>query len=381
MYSLNQLHLSLGAAVLTLVFAPLLFTQVANASTSEAGFEVGLSDPSVLKVHEGTIEVTEDGTIIENLELRGTLRIEAADVVVRNVWVYTTASWTVYVASGSATFENVEIGHPDVIGERGIGGSNIVASGLDIHSVEDGIKLGSNSQYSNVWVHDLDTLGDQPHFDAVQADGGAMGSSITHSVLSSVGPKGIGNAAVFLKSDQGPIADITISNSYLEGGNYMNSVRDGGNGLPTGVTFDSNRIGETFRYGVTRFDADVEWSSNVWDTSGEPVNTGDKVPPPATTTTTTIATTTTAVVVPGSTSTTATATTEAPVDDTTSSSPSTTSAALDQTDPDGASDEGRSMNVVLGVASVGLLALLIAVVASRRASKDNDSDPPAEPGS
>ncbi len=342
-----------------------------QAVAAEVDFPVGLSDPSILKVHEGTIEVTEDGTVIENLELRGTLRIEAEDVVVRNVWVYTTAQWTVYVASGSATLERMEIGHPDIIGERGIGGSNLRASGLDIHSVEDGIKLGSNAHYTNVYVHDLDSAGDKPHFDAVQADGGAMGASVTDSVLSSIGPRGIGNAAVFLKTDLGPIADITIANSYLEGGNYMNSVRDGGNGDPTGVVFRDNRVGETFRYGVTRFNGEVVWAGNVWDTSGVPVEPGDKEPPPATTTTTSTTTTTTSTTTTTTTmppSTTTTMASEASGSDTTMP-PTTTAADTELAAPEDASVAADGNTGIVAVAAVvaliALAALAIAFVRAR----------------
>jgi hypothetical protein len=255
---------------------------------------VGLSDPGALTVHEGSMTITEDGAVVENLEIRGTLRIEANNVVVRNVWVYTTASWTVYVASGSATFDNVEIGNTKVVGERGIGGGNIVARNLDIHSVEDGIKLGSNAVYDGVRVHDLDSLSASPHADAVQADGGAKNSTIKNSSLSSTGPRGLGNAAVFLKSDLGSISNITISNTYLNGGNYMNAVRDGGNGVPTNVRFLNNRIGNDYRYGITRFDGPVEWAANVWADTGDVIDPeGNIIGDPTTTTTTTTATTTT----------------------------------------------------------------------------------------
>lgn len=172
--------LLLGAIVITFVVVP---------TAALATDVVGLSDPGALVVHEGTIEVRENDTVIRDLEIRGTLRIEAENVRVCNVWVYTSAPWTIYVASGSAEFQNVEIGNPDVVGERGIGGSNLRATNIDIHSVEDGIKLGSNATYSHIWIHDLDSASDEPHIDAVQADGGAQNSSISHSVLSSVGPR------------------------------------------------------------------------------------------------------------------------------------------------------------------------------------------------
>ena len=249
-------------------------------------FAAGLSDPTILTVQEGTLNVAEDGAVIENLEIRGALRITGKNVTVRNVWVYTSGPWTVLVNNGgSATFDNVEIGNASVLGERGIGGSNITARNVDIHHVEDGIKLGSNTSYSGVRVRDLYSPNSGPHSDAVQIDGGTSNATISNSSLSSLG-QSLGNAAIFIKSDLGSISNVTIKNSYLNGGNYMNAVRDGGNGIPTGIRFINNRIGDNYRYGITRFQGDVEWTGNVWASTGEPAERGGESSGGATTTTT-----------------------------------------------------------------------------------------------
>ena len=62
MYPRNQLHRWFGVAALVVA----LVTLVPPSAASAVDFQAGLSDPSALKVHEGTIEVTEDGTVIEN---------------------------------------------------------------------------------------------------------------------------------------------------------------------------------------------------------------------------------------------------------------------------------------------------------------------------
>jgi len=339
----------------------------------------GLSDPGALTVHEGSITVSEDGAVIENLEIRGTLRIEANNVVVRNVWVYTSSSWTVYVGSGSLTITDSEIGNTKVVGERGIGGSNIVARNLDIHSVEDGIKLGSNAVYDRVRVHNLNSQSSSPHTDAVQADGGAKNSTIKNSSLSSTGPRGLGNAAVFLKSDLGSISNITISNNTLNGGNYMNSVRDGGNGYPTGVRFLNNRIGSDYRYGFARVEPSVEWTGNVWASNGEPAILGEEaggaaapttttttVAPKPTTTTTTKAPTTTTVA-PTTTTTVAPTTTAAPATTTTTVAPTTTTtraviviAAPPETPSAGSTLDSTGVLKVVTAAAAALAVLALA---------------------
>lgn len=247
-------------------------------SGADPASAVGLSDPDKLTVHEGSLTVRTDGQVVENLEIRGTLRIEARNVTVRNVWVYTTGFWTVYVGSGSATFENVEIGHPNHVGQRGIGGGNIVARNLDIHHVEDGIKIGSNVVYDRVRVHDLDSRSSDPHIDAVQADGGQSNAVIKNSSLDSRGRRGLGNASLQIKSDLGSLSNLTFENNYLNGGNFVIFVRRGAYGLPSNVTLKNNRIGSNFKFGVLSADGSVGWENNVWDSTGKPVSAGSKPP-------------------------------------------------------------------------------------------------------
>ncbi|MCL1594638.1 MAG: hypothetical protein M3132_09830 [Actinomycetia bacterium] len=308
---------SLITSIAMMLFAA--WVTLASPNAVQPAFAGGLSDPSILTVQEGTLNVAEDGAVIENLEIRGALRITGKNVTVRNVWVYTSGPWTILVNNGgSATFDNIEIGNASARGERGIGGSNITARNLHIHYVEDGIKLGSNTSYSGVTVHDLYSPKSGPHSDAVQIDGGTSNATISNSSLSSLGPS-LGNAAVFIKSDLGPISNVTIKNSYLNGGNYMNAVRDGGNGIPTGIRFINNRIGDDYRYGITRFQGDVEWTGNVWASTGEPAERGGENSGATTTTTNapvSTITTTTPVSAP---------TTTAPATDTSSEEPETSS--------------------------------------------------------
>ena len=262
----------LGVAVLFVFAMP-------TNSRADVG-SPGLLDPSRLELHDGSLTVTEDGAVIENLEIRGTLRINADDVTVRNVWVYTSSFWTIYVEGGSATFEYLEIGHPDHVGQRGIGGSNVVGRYLDIHHVEDGIKLSRNVLYENVRVHDLDSDSSSPHADAVQDDGGSQNAVVRNSSLDSTGPLRNGNAAVIIKSDLGVSRDITFSGNYLNGGNYVVFVNDGGHGMPANVSFVDNRIGPDSTYGLLSTDGTVNWEGNVWEDTGAPANPGDDPTPP-----------------------------------------------------------------------------------------------------
>lgn len=345
----------------------LIAAAVWSGSTSAQAASPGLSDPSLLQVHEGSLNVTTDGAVVENLEIRGSLRIDANDVVVRNVWVYTTSFWTIYVGSGSATFEHVEIGHPDAVGERGIGGNNVTARYLDIHSVEDGIKIGSNVLYDNVVVHDLDSNSDAPHADAVQADGGQANAVIMNSSLDSTGPLGNGNAAIILKSDLGTLDNITITNSYLNGGNYTVYVRDGGNGMPTNIEFSNNQIGVDNNYGIVSTDGPFSWEGNSLAATGQFIDVQGEPDPTATSTTPTSSPT-----VEATTPTTLGTTTTTTLSETTTTSPSTTSTdaglAL-ATDVDGSSGWGSGPALAAAVVFGALLGAALLWSAQRRGQR------------
>jgi hypothetical protein len=358
-----------------IITAPLIRT----SNSSMAGSWAGLSNRAVLEVHEGDLVVSEGGALIENLEIRGQLLIQANDVVVRNVWVYGSPVWLVK-NEGSVTLENMEIGNPDHLGLGGIVGGNVVGRGLDIHHVEDGIKLSSNSLYENVYVHDLQSPQEKPHSDAVQASGATTNVTVRNSILDSTGPDGNGNAAAIIKSDFGPISDISITGSYLNGGNYTVYVRDGGYGMPTGVRFENNRIGPNRTFGLISTDGPIVWTDNVWDATGEPVNSNKDIPPgvPAEGNddpTTTVPTTAAAPTTSGATSTSATTTAPA---ETSTSMPSTDGASAPASTNDtigvenvaarAVDDGGTGSEVLIALAAIGTTVLLVglAYLAVRR---------------
>lgn len=272
-------------AVLAMTFA-LLVAIESPASSHEAAlsqatlpvFRAGLTNPSALQVHEGDMIVTQNGAVIENLEIRGQLLIRADNVVVRNVRVYGALHGIVKVEWGSATLENLDIGHPSYLATSGVVGDNINAKGLDIHHVEDGIKLGSNTVYDSVYIHDLDSPNAKPHGDGIQASGNSN-AVVKNSHIDSTGPLGTGNAAIFIKPDFTPISNIRLINNYLNGGNYTIFVHRGPHGAPSGIVIEGNRFGPVGTYGILSNEGEVSWQNNVWAATGQPIDSGGNIDP------------------------------------------------------------------------------------------------------
>jgi hypothetical protein len=107
--------------------------------------------------------------------------------------------------------------------------------------------------------------------DCAQDTGGHDNWIIKRSTLDA----GSGNAALQIKSDLGPIRNVTVDGNFLNGGNYVIFSRDGGNGTPQGIKITNNRFGRNFRYGILSKSGDITWSGNRWADTGEPIGLGD----------------------------------------------------------------------------------------------------------
>lgn len=109
--------------------------------------EVGLVDETKLE-GSGSVRVTKDGAVVENLDIRGTLIIAAKDVTVRNVRIRTNSARSgIYVEAGAhgALIEHVEV----QTGVRGRAAASGIGSDQDMTYHEPGDKV----TVRNVWIH------------------------------------------------------------------------------------------------------------------------------------------------------------------------------------------------------------------------------------
>jgi hypothetical protein len=225
----------------------------------------------------GTVVVTEPGTVIEGLDIAGTLDIRADDVVVRRTRIRSTGDdWTVVGIEGGLTgivIEDCEIdglgtsGWQDG-GTTGIQGEGATVRRCDIHSVGDGMKAGSNTIFENNWVHDLAAAG-EPHYDGFQLDGGAENVAVRHNTISMPDQTG----AVNVGNTFGPISGVVIDGNLLAGGTYTVYVDGKFSDDPiTGVSVTNNRFGwHQYGHALVREATLAASSGNIDDKTGAPV--------------------------------------------------------------------------------------------------------------
>jgi hypothetical protein len=218
----------------------------------------------------GSITVTQDNAVIENIDVTGTITISAKNVTVRNFRVTSSSGYCVKVTDGgSATLEDGDLNGGGVTAGV-ITGPNITARRLNIYnSGSDGISAKGNELIEWCWIHDLG------HLSSSHADGLQMtsGSNVVIRYNNFDMPKNVpgtkSNAAVFLKADFGNIDNITVDHNWMNGGNFTVYAYGVGSNTTTNVRFTNNEFGRDYQYGVKSFSAaSPVWTGNVWDDTG-----------------------------------------------------------------------------------------------------------------
>lgn len=240
-----------------------------DASTTGVPHDVDLTG-------SGSLTITEDGTVVDGLHVRGTITIAADDVTIRNTLIQGGGSLYPIRVEGGTTGTLIEHVEVDNLGDTGIGillsGSGTVRY-VDIHSAEDGIRIQSDDvtlEYS--YIHDLQR---QPggHHDTVQIRSGdnvtLRGNNLQPYVASTDDPM---NAALQIGSLAGSdrISNLLVTGNLMNGGNF--TINGGGRNEVDSARYSDNQFGREFRYApIGNLQHSVFESSNVWFDTGEPV--------------------------------------------------------------------------------------------------------------
>ncbi|MGO4706476.1 hypothetical protein AB4072_11970 [Microvirga sp. 2MCAF38] len=218
----------------------------------------------------GSLVINTPGTVIRNLDIKGTVTINAANVTLENCKI-SANSWAVIdIRAGGATIKNCDIDGQAAEGVRGISGAGTFI-GNNIHNVEDGIYVtGSGTIIQDNYIHDLQSNWSGPHYDGVAIDGNVSNVKITHNTIIN---DHTNTSAVMIDNYFGPISNIAVDNNYLAGGGYT-IYSDGqfSGGAITGVSFTNNFLGKG-QWGYASFNKNTPYMSG--NTEGMP---GD-VPP------------------------------------------------------------------------------------------------------
>jgi hypothetical protein len=228
----------------------------------------GVPDATSLR-QSGPLRLTEDGAVIERLDVRGNVVVDADDVTVRASRITTGATHAVRLMPGRTglVLQDVEIaGEPGC--EVGVVFEHYTAERVDVHGCADGMRAGTSTRISGSRIRGLRQQPDS-HNDGIQVAGGT-GVVIEGNVITNDAGQ---TACVFIKADAGPVRGVIVRGNHLDGGSYALYVRAGGHGA-TEVVVEDNAFGERAVYGPVSSDVDVHWVGNAWERTGLPVPLG-----------------------------------------------------------------------------------------------------------
>lgn len=260
-----------AAAVLCVALAGgLLATGPAAAAPARpTSFGTYLPDASTtgaygtLTPYKGDLVITTPGTVVEGLDVSGTLRIKADRVTVRRTTVrggdrgpgYRGAILMALAGDQKgAVIEDVTVrpSHP-VVGMNGIQVSSATVTRADVSGSTDGVvAYGDDVTLQGSWVHDLRHYAQDPpqkdgsHDDALQIEGGARTSVVGNSL------SGAHNAAIMVTQNHARIDGLVIDRNQLGGGYLTLNTSEKGKGAYRGFRATDNRFAGDQRnpYGV-----------------------------------------------------------------------------------------------------------------------------------
>jgi hypothetical protein len=238
-------------------------------------YNTGPSNPGALK-SSGSITIRTNGAVVEDVDVNGTIVIDADNVTVRNFRVAASSSYGIKVESGHRGIV-IEDGEIFNMSSAAIFGAGFTARRLHIHdSKGDGIKAQGSGGPTLVEYCFIEKLGkgDGAHADGNQTRGG---SNITfrynNIYMPNPGTPNFPGApyksnATFIL--QLSISNFVIENNWLTGGNYTvycssgASVRNNIFGRENAGWPDKEEM--RVRSGTCG-----QWSGNVWEDTGQPL--------------------------------------------------------------------------------------------------------------
>lgn len=210
----------------------------------------------VTLTNSGNVTVTQNGAIIQNLNINGSITVRANNVTIRNVRI---TSGDYYPISYSGSYTGLVVEDSEMIGTAsGVTSfgpdANYTARRVETTGGADGFKANSNVVIEDSYIHNLWET-ETSHNDGTQAYGGSN-VTIRHNTYKLSGT----NAEVLQFNATN--TNWTIENNLLDGGGWVFNA-----GSLNGSVIRGNRFTRTQGYGIMSISG-ATYSNNYYDNDG-----------------------------------------------------------------------------------------------------------------
>jgi hypothetical protein len=239
-------------------------SESASRSTPRAGAGIrpdstntGVPAGTVLTRHTGDLVITKAGTVIDGLDVYGTISVRADNVVIKNTRVRgKVATANTPLISMNKGNRNLVVMDTEIAPDKpspylyGIMGWNFTLERVDIHHVIDSAHIyGPNVTIRHSYLHDNvhyvndPNWGGKPsHDDGIQIQQGNNIRIIGNRIEDAY------NVTVMITQDQGRSSDIHLIGNWLDGASCNLNLAEKGRGPITGVVARDNTFGRDTRH-------------------------------------------------------------------------------------------------------------------------------------
>lgn len=205
--------------------------------------------PGVELKARGDVTVTRNGTVLEGLDVRGVITVQADNVVISNTRVTnsTTADWGIVQTAGAS---NLVVTDSEIRGNGSQGmhqgiyniGGHITVRRTEISRIADGVAT-NRGLIEDCYLHSP-LVYDGDHVDMIQStEGPPAGASLTirHNTIINDETQ---TSAIALFQDFGVARNALITGNYLAGGGYTVYGGEGKHGTSSNIRIENNTFGK-----------------------------------------------------------------------------------------------------------------------------------------
>jgi hypothetical protein len=256
--------------------------------TKPSAANTGVPAGTTLTAFNGFYTVSTNGAVVDALNIKGSLTINANNVTIKRthvqcigvndecVQVVAGHTGTIIQDSdiGGGANYTTNTGSPiGILTDYGAGINNAANTTLlrvNVHHTIDGLRLDGNTTIQDSYIHDLDHSDPTAHGDGSQTTGGRYLSFLHNTIEAGL------NSSIYLNWDEPSypsIGYVTFDRNYFEGTNsgtsYPLYVNDGTVvGTITATNNQWNRLGNPYAPALDYLHAISTWTNNTYEDNG-----------------------------------------------------------------------------------------------------------------
>jgi hypothetical protein len=210
---------------------------------------------TALTVHNGDLSITKEGAVIDGLDIRGFVKVNAANVTIRNSIIRGRNPGTTNYSLITSTKPGVVIEDSELVASiaspwiDGLKGYGFTARRLNIHNVVDtALIYGDNTTIEKSWLHgnlhflqDPQHNGTPSHDDNIQVQGGRNIRLIGNTL------EGAYNTGLMVTQDYSITSNRRFTGNWADGGGCTVNIAEKGKGPIQGLVVSDNRFGRNTR--------------------------------------------------------------------------------------------------------------------------------------